>query len=418
MPGKAQFLMDMLDTSKAAGKGLLGIYQKFDHVRIGGYIQPQFQMISSNGARAFEGGDFGPQVSNRFMLRRSRIRIDYLHMNEQSRPGVQFVFQFDANERSFTVRDVWGRIFENRFQLFSFTIGMFARPFGYETNLSSSDRETPERGRMNQTLMKSERDLGAMISFDVRKEKHFLKNIEIDAGLFNGQGINAAGDFDNKKDFIGRILFKPVKLKKNILVSGGVSLLYGGILQNTRYVYQTATENGRKVVLLDSSNTNVGDYSPRVYKGADVQLKIKNKIGVSEFRAEYITGTQTGTSASSETPTALMNGTDGFYKRSFNGAYIYYLQHLFSLRHQFVLKYDWYDPNSNVKGKEIGTPGGRFSPADIKYSTLNIGYNYAISPSVKLSLFYAFVKNEATLLPAFDTDIPDDVLTARMQFRF
>ena len=234
----------MLDTTKEAGKGLMGIYKKFDHLRIGGYIQPQFQVASADGAKNFEGGDFGTHVSNRFMLRRSRIRIDYVHMNDASGPGVQIVFQFDANERSFTVRDVWGRLFENRFKLFSFTIGMFARPFSYEVNLSSADRESPERGRMSQLLMKGERDLGAMVSFDVRKEKHPLKNIKIDAGFFNGQGINATGDFDNRKDFISRISLKPVHLNTDITFSAGASLLYGGLLQNTKYVYSTASANG------------------------------------------------------------------------------------------------------------------------------------------------------------------------------
>lgn len=414
----AQFLMDMLDTTKEAGKGLLGIYKKFDHLRIGGYIQPQFQVAAADAAKSFEGGDFGAHVSNRFMLRRSRIRIDYLHINDPSGPGVQIVFQFDANERSFTVRDVWGRIFENRFKLFSFTIGMFARPFSYEVNLSSSDRESPERGRMSQLLMKSERDLGAMVSFDVRREKHLLKNIKVDAGFFNGQGINAAGDFDNKKDFISRVSLKPVYLQQSISLSAGVSLLYGGLLQNTRYLYSTGVNNGVKAVMVDSNATNIGHYAPRIYKGADVQLKIKNHIGFTEFRAEYITGTQTGTFSSSETPAALLSNTDGFYKRNFNGAYFYWLQHLFSLKHQLVVKYDWYDPNTKIQGKEIGATGTKFSAADIKYNTLQIGYNYAVSPLVKLGLFYAMVKNENTLLVPYTKDVSDNVFTARLQFRF
>lgn len=117
--GQAQFLMDMLDTTKEAGKGMLGIYKKFDHLRLGGYIQPQFQIAATKGIKSFEGGDFAAMVSNRFMFRRSRVRIDYLHNNDLNEPGVQIVFQFDANERAFTVRDVWGRIFENKFQLFS-----------------------------------------------------------------------------------------------------------------------------------------------------------------------------------------------------------------------------------------------------------------------------------------------------------
>ena len=415
---KAQFLMDMLDTTKEAGKGLLNIYKNYDHLHIGGYVQPQFQVAQEKGAKSFEGGDFAPNVSNRFMLRRSRIRIDYLHINNQNNPGLQIVFQFDATERGFTVRDMWGRLFDNKIKLFSFTIGMFARPFSYELNYSSADRESPERGRMSQLLMKGERDLGAMVSFDARKEIGFLKKIKIDAGFFNGQGIVGNADFDNKKDFISRVSLKPVSLNKKITLTAGASLLYGGLLQATKYVYSTNTFDGKKNIFLDSSAANIGRYSPRNYRGMDVQVKIKNRIGFTEFRGEYITGTQTGTSSSSETPAALMSGNGGFYKRNFNGAYFYFLQHLFSLRHQLVLKYDWYDPNTKVKEKEIGEANTNFSAADIKYSTLNIGYNYVISPLVKLSLFYAIVTNEATQLPGFTSDVKDNVFTTRVQFRF
>ncbi|MFT3682842.1 MAG: porin [Ferruginibacter sp.] len=416
---EAQFLMDMLDTTKEAGKGLLGIYKKFDHVRIGGYIQPQFQVAQAEGAKSFEGGDFGTHVSNRFMLRRSRIRIDYVHLKSKgNEPGVQIVFQFDANERSFTVRDVWGRIFENNLELFSFTMGMFARPFGFEANLSSSDRETPERGRMSQTLIKSERDLGAMVSFDVRKEKHPLKMIKIDAGFFNGQGINVTGEFDNKKDFISRISLKPLPINQKLSLSAGISILKGGLLQNTKYVYSTVSSNNEKKVMIDSAASNEGHYSPRNYKGADLQLKFKNKTGFTEIRGEYITGTQTGTATSSETPSALVSGRDGFYRRNFNGAYFYFLQHLFSLRHQLAIKYDWYDPNTKVKGREIGVAGSNFTAADIKYSTLNIGYNYMVSPMAKLSLFYAIVKNENTALSGYTSNVRDNVFTTRIQFRF
>jgi len=411
----AQFLMDMLDTTKEAGKGMLGIYKKFDHLRLGGYIQPQFQMVESKGIKSFEGGDYVANVSNRFMFRRSRIRIDYVHTNNLKEPGVQMVFQFDANERAFTVRDVWGRIFENKFQLFSFTTGMFARPFGYEVNLSSSDRESPERGRMSQTLMKSERDLGAMVSFDVRKKGHRLKYLKMDLGFFNGQGINAPDDFDNKKDLIGRIALKPYNLSQKVSLTAGTSLLYGGLLQNTKYVFSTAEDGGIKKQWLDSSARNLGQYSPRRYYGVDAQVKIKNKKGVTEFRAEYLTGIQSGTSNSSETPVALATGSNGFYKRNFNGAYFYFIQHLFSLKHQLVVKYDWYDPNTKVKGNEIG-PG--FTAADIHYNTLNIGYLYHVSDQTKLVLFYGMVKNEATALAGFNSDVKDDVLTCRLQFRF
>ena len=349
------------------------------------------------------------------MLRRSRVCIDYVHYMNVKGPGVQIVFQFDANERGFTVRDVWGRIFENKYQLYSFTTGMFARPFGYEVNMSSSDRESPESGRMSQTLMKSERDLGAMIEFDARRKGHSLRYLKFDVGFFNGQGINASGDFDNKKDLITRLALKPFPVTDKITLSAGTSLLYSGLLQNTKYVYSTEDIGGVKSPIVDSSITNVGQYSPRQYNGIDAQLKINNKRGFTELRGEFLYGTQTGTKNSSETLIALATGTDGFYRRNFNGAYIYFLQSLFSVKHQLMLKYDWYDPNTMVKGKEIGNG---FSRADIKYNALNMGYLFHISDQSKLVLFYAFVKNEATIFPGFTEDLKDNILTCRIQFRF
>ena len=271
---QAQYLMDMVDTTKETGRGLLNLYKKFDHLKIGGYIQPQFQVAGSKGIRSFEGGDFSTKVSNRFMLRRSRVRIDYVHFSEGKKPSVQIVFQFDANERGFTVRDVWGRIFENRYKLFSFTTGIFARPFGYEVNLSSSDRESPERGRMSQLLMKSERDVGAMISLDSRRKDNLLKYLKADIGVFNGQGINAGGDFDNSKDIIVNLALKPYRLGKHITIGVGTSVLYGSLAQNTKYVYSTNTVLGIKKVTVDSATGNIDQISPRHYYSANTQFKI------------------------------------------------------------------------------------------------------------------------------------------------
>lgn len=415
-----KYLMDMVDTTKDVGKGLLGVYKKYDRIKIGGYIQPQFQMASEKGIKSFEGGDFASQVSDRYLIRRSRVRIDYVNFNVEKGPGVQIVFQFDANERGFTMRDVWGRIFENKYKLFSFTTGMFARPFGNEVNLSSSDRESPERGRMSQLLMKSERDLGAMLSFDARKKLgvKLLNNIRVDLGLFNGQGINATGEFDNTKDLISRIYSKPLHLNKHIQLNLGASFLYGGLLQNTKYQYQTIDNKGLLTMALDSSSSNLYKVAPRQYYGIEAQLKIKNKIGFSELRAEYVKGKQTGTANSSETPNALLTGTDGFHIRNFDGAYFYYLQNLNSLKHQLVIKYDWYDPNTKVTGKNIGVSGANLGAANIKYNTLGIGYVNYITENIKMTLFVDKVWNETTLLKGYTSDLNDDVFTCRIQYRF
>jgi len=414
----SQFLMDMVDTSKDIGKGMLSIYQKFDRIRISGYIQPQFQAAQHKGIKSFDGGDFSDKVNNRFMLRRGRIRFDYVHFAEKTGPSVQFVFQFDGTERGVFIRDFWGRLFENKFHLFAFTIGMFARPFSYELNLSSSDRESPERGRMSQVLMKTERDLGAMVSFDPRDKNALLKYFKFDIGLFNGPGLSAPADYDSHKDLIARVALKPIALSKKITLSTALSYLNGGFLQNTKYIYNTADVSGSKIFVVDSSTANEGKIAPRKYYGTDIQLKYKTKAGFVEGRAEFVAGKQTALHTSSETPAALLTGTDGYYIRKFNGAYFYLLCNIFNNRHQLGIKYDWYDPNTAVSKNDIGKAGTNFNAADIKYSTLGFGYNFYMNPNVKLLLWYEVVKNENTLLSGYTSDIKDDVFTCRLQFRF
>jgi len=415
---KAQFLMDMIDTTKDAGKGILNIYKNFDKLKISCYLQPEFQIAQSKGIQTFEGPDFNNEVSNRFLLRRSRAKIEYMNWGKNNKPNVQISFQFDANERGFTVRDIWGRIFENKFQLFSFTTGVFARPFGYETNLSSSNRESPERGRMNQLLMKSERDLGAMITFDPRKKIKGINYLKVDVGVFDGQGLTADGDFDNSKDLITRVALKPYPISKNITLSAGTSLLLGSLLQNTKYFYQTESIGGIKTYVVDSSENNKGKNAPRKYYGADVQLKIKNKIGYTELRAELIVGKHSVLKNSNYTPTGLLTGKEGYYIRNFSGAYFYFLQNIFSEKHQIVVKYDWFDPNTKVKGIDIGASTSNLTSADIKYSTLGFGYINYITSNVKLMLYYAKVWNEKTNLIGYTSNVKDDVFTCRLQFEF
>ena len=410
-----QFLMDMVDTTTEVGRGMLALYKKFDRVKISGYIQPQFQVAETKGIETYNGGDFGAEVHNRFMLRRGRLRFDYTHFTDTGQAAVQFVFQFDGTERGVFIRDFWGRIFENRFELFSLTAGMFARPFGYELNLSSSDRESPERGRMSQILMRTERDLGAMVSFEPRRRNHPLRYLKWDAGFFNGQGLTAPGEFDSHKDFITRVSLKPYPLSKRLFLSMGLSYLNGGLYQNNQYIYTMDTK-GTGSFVVDSSVTNIGEIAPRKYYGADAQLRIKHAWGNTELRAEYWFGKQTSTVANSETPSVLL--AEPYYIRDFDGAFFYLLQNIVNIRHQIGLKYDWYDPNSKIKGTEIGSGGSNVNATDIKYSTFSFGYNYYMNENVKFVMWYDIVKNESTSLNGFTADIQDNILTLRLQFRF
>ncbi len=417
-----RFLTDMMDTTTTIGKGIYPIYGEHDRLRFGGYMQPQFQYAESKGAKSFSGGDFSPNSNSRFMLRRGRIRIDYLHNNERGQPLAYFAFQFDGNERGVNIRDFWGRFFENRWELFAITTGMFARPMGFEANYSSSDRETPERGRMSQTLMKTERDLGAMLTIDARKKDHPLRWMKVDVGVFNGQGLAGPTEYDSHKDVIGRLSMKPRKVSKGgIRLAAGVSGYYGGITSQSAWIFTADNSSGTYKMTGDSSISNIGTVAPRQYMGADIQLKIPNRKGFTELRAEYIRGLQTATAVTSETPGSYPISSAGviqpLYTRTFDGAYFYLLQHLGTDKHMAVVKFDWYDPNKVVSGKAVTTANG-FSVADVRFNTLGAGYMGYINTHVKLFVYYDWVMNEATSIAGYTGDALDNLITCRIQYRF
>lgn len=419
----AQFLMDMVDTTKEIGKGVLSIYKRFDHIRISGYIQPQFQVASAEGAVGYSGGNFQEFSNNRFMLRRGRIRFDYVHFDVNDHPKLQFVFQFDGTERGVNIRDFWGRYWMGSRSMFHLTTGMFARPFGYEINLSSGDREAPERGRMSQILMKTERDLGVMLSFEPQYAQGFLKNIKIDAGIFNGQGLTGPAETDSYKDFITQAMIKPVKLTKGIKISGGASLLAGGIRQWTAAVARMGSAaNGVPSFIVDSMVTKTGDRLPRLYRGVHAQLQWKHRLGLTEFRAEHWSGTQTATRTTSETPAGPVAGSTGLllspHVRDFSGMFLLILHRIGESRTQLGVKYDSYDPNVKVSASAWGPSGSGLSGADVRYATLGAGFIRQVTDNMKVVGWYEWVRNEKTSMTGFTEDLKDNVLTLRVQYRF
>jgi hypothetical protein len=307
-------------------------------------------------------------------------------------------------------------MYENKWQLFSFTTGMFARPFGYEVNFGSSDRESPERGRMSQILMRTERDLGAMVTLEPRKKSSAIKRLKIDVGVFNGQGLTATEETDSYKDFIGRISLKPIDLGSGFSFSGGASLFEGGLLQNTRYVYRMSDVPGAKNFRVDSSLANIGRKAPRRYHGMDAQLKFRNSWGQTELRGEYWWGTQTAIAGESNTPSVVL--AEPSYVRKFNGVFFYLLQNIASPKHQVILKYDIYDPNRLVGKTDIGAPGTNTHAGDVRFHTFGFGYLYYFDDHFKVLGWYDVIKNEKTSLEGFTSDAKDNIFTLRLQYKF
>lgn len=417
----AQRYLSDIDSSFFIKDTVRPVVKRFENLRITGYIQPQFQVAQSEGAASFSGGNFSAFSKSRFMLRRARVKIDYVMPSKLRYPKALFSFQIDATERGVIVRDMFLKMFETKSNRFSMTAGLFARPFGYEVNLSSAFRETPERGRMSQILMPSERDLGIMISHEPQSQKRKYSRFKFDMGFFNGQGLSGTTDFDSYKDLIARAFLKP-DTKGKIEFSGGLSLLRGGWKNGTKYVYESGTAtNGDKIFTVDSAESNLGEALPRQYYGADAQLKLKHKWGETEWRAEYWFGKQPGTSATTTNPGTIpqVNGVIApAYLRQFDGIFLLFLQNIVNTKHQLMVKYDWYDPNTKVTAKDIGKAATNLTAADVKYSTIGLGYAYHINPQTKIILYYDIVKNETTQLSGYTADKKDNILTCRLQFRF
>lgn len=197
-----------------------------------------------------------------------------------------------------------------------------------------------------------------------------------------------------------------------MFLSLGASYLTGGIRQNNKVVYKML-DNARDFTAF-SDSLAIGSRTPRTYIGVEAQLKIENAFGNTEFRAEYVSGTQTSTSSNTETPGIVIN--DPLYVRSFDGAYFWLLQNI-GKKHQLVLKYDWYDPNTNVETSQINKDT-KLTAADLKYSTLGLGYVYYMNENLKWVFWYDVVTNEKTQLVGFTDDLKDNIFTLRAQYRF
>jgi hypothetical protein len=407
-----------IDTVSTNLKKMQSDISALKRLKFSGYIQAQAQVANSKGIASFAGGNFNANTDSRFMVRRGRLKVTY--DNRMS----QYVFQIDATEKGIGIKDAYIRFTEPWAKAFHATIGIFHRPFGFENVYSSSSRESPERGRMGPTIFPGERDLGAMLTFQM-PEKSKLHWLKIDAGMFNGSGPTAS-DFDSQKDFIGRIHADKSLKDKQLKLGLGVSYYHGGWRQGTSNVYSVSADAlGLSAFMLDHDTTNYGAISKRTYVGADLQLSVHSKFGTTTLRGEYIGGKQPGVSSTTTSPS--IQPTADTYLRKFNGAYFYFVQDVAKTKHQFVLKYDWYDPNTEVDaddiGKSVTAPSGRsFSTTnkqDITYSTLGIGWTYRWDENVKFVAYYDLVVNETSKnLAGFSQDLKDNVFTLRVQYKY
>jgi hypothetical protein len=397
------------DTLGSAVNKLQSIIEQMQHFKITGYVQAQAQFADSAGIKSVAGGNFDKLNDKRFGVRRGRLKFEY------NSTLASFVTQIDITEKGVATKDIYMVVRDPWTHAMSLTGGVFIRPFGYELNYSSSLRESPEFARYSQALFPSEEDLGFMLTIQPPKTSPW-NILKIQGGFFAGNAINP--ETDKKKDFIGQISINKPLFDEKVKLGFGASYYNGGVPQQTANLYKI--DNG--VFVKDATSTTVGTFAKREYVGIDGQLTVDNALGLTTIRGEYVTGTQPSGASSANSYAAATPVVEDLYVRKVKGSYIHLIQAIKGTKHSFVLKYDMFDPNTDVSGDQIGvvTTGNKATNAgDLKYTTTGLGWIYAYSAGVRLMCYYDIVKNETSShLAGYSKDLKDNVFTVRLQYKF
>ena len=423
--------MEELDTRVWTLDNSVRLLQK---LKVSGYIQTQYQYAQTSadgnnfklakGQNAYETAelkDFG-----RFGLRRGRFKFTY-------EDGITSgVVQIDVTEKGVDdngrnvvmFKDIYLQVKDPWTGTNLLKAGIFDRTFGYEIAYSSSRRESPERARIFQTLFADERDLGVALTLQPAKSSP-LNILKLEAGLFAGNGIRP--QISNRMDFIGH-LTATQPIGDNALIAGGASIYWGGILQTGDpgiFVMKNKT-------WVEESNQpeNIGKYAKRTYIGFDMQYSLMTAAGLTQIRGEYIFGEHAQNAAGSWNYkfTGIQSGP--VYLRKINGGYCMFTQDLGLSPLTVIVKYDWYNPNTEISGNDIGASSAT-TTNDITKSNIGWGIYWRINPTLRLTAYYDIVRNETTnqltdtkdetgkiIAYGWDNKRKADVFTLRLQYRF
>ena len=430
---RAQELSEMeeLDTRVSTLENSVRLLQKF---KVSGYIQAQYQYAQTdadginfkltqrrNAYETSELKDFG-----RFGLRRGRFKFTY-------EDGIASgVVQIDVTEKGISTdrnvvmfKDIYLQVKDPWFGTNMLKAGIFDRTFGYEIAYSSSRRESPERSRIFQSLFPDERDLGVALTLQPSNSSP-LNIFKLEAGLFAGNGIKP--QISSRMDFIGHLTVSQ-PIGDNTLISGGVSAYLGGILQTGDPEIYEMKNNQWK--LKSDAPGNIGKYVKRQYIGFDVQFSTMTAAGLTQIRGEYIFGEHAQNAAGSWSYkfTGIQSGP--VYMRKISGGYAMLTQDLGTSPLTAIVKYDWYNPNTEISGNDIGASSAT-TANDITKSNIGLGFYWRINPALRLTAYYDIVSNETTnqMTDTIDTatgkitaygyenDRKDNVFTLRLQYKF
>jgi hypothetical protein len=411
--------LDGLNESYLETKGTV---DKLAKLKVGGYIQVQWQHLDSIGGPVLAGGNMPINSDRRLMVRRSRLKTVY------NGDLSKYTLEIEALPSGVSLKDVEVAWMEPWLNTFSVVAGVMDRPFGFEIPLSSSIIETPERSRFENTYFSGEKDLGVELAVEPPAELGALQYFNLKMGLYTGQGGSTPSldEIDRNMDFIGRLGFKAPFTDINLAIDGGFSAYIGSVenASDTSFEYKSGAFQRSTGTKLDGFDRTVMGVDAELYYDLPV-------LGGLSLRSEYEWGQVPGTSGSAKpyAPTTAIGpfsataGSPPVYMRNVAGWYITWVQNLGSM-FQAVLRYDSYDPNTDAENSDIGKTGKGLTAADIAINTFGYGLIYHVSGNLKLIAYHDIVLNDkvdaaaAGGLAAWKKDLNDNLFTFRAQVKF
>jgi len=362
--------------------------QKLTKIKVSGYMQAQYQYFENPSI----------QPNNYFSLRRARVKFTY-----EMADGVKFVLTPEFVPGNLSVKDAYVVLNDRWSKAFSIWAGKFNRP-NYEVEYSSSSRELAERSMVIRTLYPGERAIGAKLEYNpVNIPLHVqfaLLNGADGITINNASGVNQNTtenkDFDNYKDIMVRATY-------NLQLGN-----FGGLDFGAHGYFGSFKSNALKTLSSDYTtieDVKFGDAVKRNWVGGEFQL-FADLLGGLSVKGEYIAGKNASIGYSPVAAVGTTAATPGVanFQNNFAGYYLYFIKNL-GKKNQFAFRYDYYDPNTDITGKDVTiakytsadatTLKNRVSgKSDLATSTFGFALHHYFDDNLRISLNYEIVQNE------------------------
>lgn len=380
--------------------------QKLTKIKVSGYVQAQWQNYEN----------LNTQPSNFFSIRRARVKFTY-----EAADGIKFVLQPDFSPGALALKDAYVVMNDRWTKSFSLWMGKFNRP-NYEVEYSSSQREILERSLVVRTLYPGERAVGAKLEYNPTNMP-----LHLQIALLNGNDgltiANSAGtnlntnenkDIDNYKDIMVRATYN-----LSLGSFGGLDFGAHGYFGSLKSL-ALKTLNSDYTTIKD---VKFGDAVKRNWVGGEFQL-FADVLGGLSIKGEYIAGKNASIGyapVAAVGTTAAIPGVANFQNK-FAGYYLYFIKNL-GKKNQFAFRYDYYDPNTDIKGKDVTitkytsadatTLKNRISgKSDLATSTFGFALHHYFDDNIRISLNYDIVNNEKVGTTAGVSNLTEDYTKA------